>query len=138
MAVYQGARPTGLFPGRIGPIGPIGRSRRAARTVDAPALPRRRVSGAVRAKRRSNRVGIVLGAIVLAFLLAFFSLAQTMRVSATGYEIDRLAADHDALISEQRQLVSDISRLGGVSATRRQAIDLGLTPLTNTVVVPAR
>jgi hypothetical protein len=130
MAVYQGARPTGLFPGRIG--------RRASQTIEAPVLARRRVSGAIRAKRRSNRVGIVLGAIVLGFLLAFFSLAQTMRVSATGYEIDRLASEHDRLTAAQRQLVSDISRLGGVSAIRREAIDAGLTPLTNALVVPAR
>jgi len=128
MAVYQGARPTGLFPVRLG--------RPAARTLEAPALPRRRMHGTVRARRHSNRVGIILGGIVIAFLLAFFSLAQTMRVSATGYEIDRLAATHDQLAAQQRQLVSDLNRLGGVSAIRKQAIDLGMTPLTNVLVVP--
>ena len=86
MAVYQGARPSGLFGPRI--------QRRTAHgpVVAEQSVPRRRVSGAIRARRRSNRVGLVLGGIVLAFLLAFFSLAHTMRVSATGYQIDRLAS----------------------------------------------
>jgi hypothetical protein len=132
MAVYQGARPSGLFGPRI--------QRRTAHgpVVAEQSVPRRRVSGAIRARRRSNRVGLVLGGIVLAFLLAFFSLAQTMRVSATGYQIDRLASDHDQLVAAQQQLVSDLNRLGGASAIRKQAIDLGLAPLTNAVVVPAR
>ena len=133
MAVYQGARPAGLFGPRV-----QRRPGRGTAVLAEPNVPRRRVSGAVRARRRSNRVGLVLGGIVLAFLLAFFSLAQTMRVSATGYQIDRLAADHDALVAAQQQLVSDLNRLGGASAIRTQAIDLGLAPLTTTVVVPAR
>lgn len=109
-------------------------ARPTGRALDAP-LPRRRLNGAIRARRRSNRVGVVLGVIVVAFLLAFFSLAQTMRVSATGYDIERLNADRDGLLAQQRQAVSDISRLGGVSAIRHGAIELGLSQLTNPVVV---
>ena len=126
MAVYSGARPQSSFLPR------------RSRVPETPTLPRRRLRGAVRAKRRANRLGFLLGGIVLAFLLAFFSLAQTMRVSATGYQIDRLASDHDQLVAAQQQLVSDLNRLGGASAIRKQAIDLGLAPLTNAVVVPAR
>ena len=69
MAVYQGARRQSLFfPGRV-----------ARREVAAPP-PRRRVRAAVRARRRPSRVGVLLGGIALVFVLAFFSLSQTMRV----------------------------------------------------------
>ncbi len=131
MAIYEGARPRPFlrpFPGpRV--------ARPAGRAIEAPILPRRRLNGAVRARRRSNRVGIILGAIVVAFLLAFFSLAQTMRVSATGYDIERLDADRNALVAEQRQAISDISRLGGVSAIRHTGIGLGLSQLTDPLIV---
>jgi hypothetical protein len=131
MAIYEGARPRPFL--RV-PLAPRV-ARPAGRAIEAPSLPRRRLNGAVRARRRSNRVGIVLGAIVVAFLLAFFSLAQTMRVSATGYDIERLDDRHDALLAEQQQAVSDISRLGGVSAVRHAGIQLGLTQLTDPLVV---
>lgn len=130
MAIYEGARPRPLLSPRVGrPVRPA---------AESSALPRRRLSPAIRARRRSSRVGIVLGGIVVAFLLAFFSLAQTMRVSATGYDLERLAGDRDRLQAQQQQLVSDINRLGGVSAVRQQAIDLGLTQLANPLVVQAR
>ena len=134
MAIYEGARPRPFL--RV-PLSPRV-ARPAGRQIEAPALPRRRLNGAVRARRRSNRVGILLGAIVVVFLLAFFSLAQTMRVSATGYDIQRLGDDQAGLRAEQRQVVSDISRLGGVSAIRHQAIDLGLSQLTDPLVVSPR
>ena len=134
MAIYEGARPRPFL--RV-PLSPRV-ARPAGRRIEAPALPRRRLNGAVRARRRSNRVGILLGAIVVVFLLAFFSLAQTMRVSATGYDIQRLGDDQAGLRAEQRQVVSDISRLGGVSAIRHQAIDLGLSQLTDPLVVSPR
>ncbi|HEU4572195.1 MAG TPA: hypothetical protein VFR93_05870 [Candidatus Limnocylindrales bacterium] len=131
MAIYEGARPRPFLRPTLAPRV----ARPAGRTLEAPALPRRRLNGAVRARRRSNRVGVVLGAIVVVFLLAFFSLAQTMRVSATGYDIERLNGERDGLLAEQRQAVSDISRLGGISAVRHGAIELGLTQLTDPLIV---
>jgi hypothetical protein len=152
MAVYQGARPSlsvraGLRP-RIdtaqaaattdapparGPLVP-------ARAADILALPRRRTRGsaAVRAGRRSNRVGIVLGIIAVAFLLAFFSLAQSMRVSATSYEIDGLILARDRLEGQLRDLRSDVNRLGKEPAIRKQALDLGLGQLGAPLVVEPR
>jgi hypothetical protein len=128
MAVYEGARPRStLIPGLSG---------RGA-VIDGP-LPRRRVRGAVRAGRRSNRVGITLGIIVLAFLAAFFSLAQSMRVSAVGYEIERLQSARDQLDSRRQDLTSDIARLSGTPAIRKQALSAGLTPLAAPVVIEAR
>jgi len=143
MATYQGARPrsalsvrTGIAPRAGLPTRPIG----TGAADGTGALPRRRIraGGAVRAGRRSNRVGILLGGIVLAFLLAFFSLAQTMRVSATAYEIDRLAVQRDRLEAQLRDLRSDVNRLGSEPAIRKQALDLGLGQLGSPLVVDAR
>lgn len=127
MAIYQGARPySAIFPGRV--------SRREA----LPVLPRRRLRGAVRARRGPSRVGFLLGGIVLAFLLAFFWLAQTVRVSATSYDIDRMAAEHDALGAQISDLQSDLNRLGREPAIRKLATDAGLGQLADPLVVPAR
>ncbi len=127
MAVYQGARPRSIL------LPPKGRS------VDQPGLPRRRVraAGATRARRRSNHSSFLIGGIVLAFLLAFFSLAQTVAVSATSYDHARLRAEGDQLYARMRDVQSDLNRLGREPAIRKQAIDLGLGQLADPVVVPA-
>ena len=123
MAVYQGARsrPT-FFP---------------PRAAEAPALERRRSRQTVRARRRPGRIGILLGGIALAFLLAFFSLVQSVRVSATGYEIDRLANERSTLDARRQELIADLNRLGRGPAIRKQAIDLGLDQLAEPLVVSA-
>jgi hypothetical protein len=102
--------------------------------------PRRRSRGAmrVRARRRSGRLGLLLGAIVVAFLLAFFSLAQTVRVSATGYDVSQLLGDRDRLLAQQQELLSDLNRLGREPAIRKQAIDLGLAPLAEPLLLRSR
>jgi hypothetical protein len=128
MAVYQGARPhSSLFPPR-------------ARDLKAPSLPRRKVraAGATRARRRSSHSGFLIGGIVLAFLLAFFSLAQTVAVSATSYDLDRLASERDRLEAAIRDVQSDLNRLGREPAIRKQAIGSGLGQLRDPLVVPAR
>ena len=123
MAVYSGARPRSSFlPQR-------------SRVADAPTLPRRRVRGAIRARRQTNRLPIVLGGIVLTFLLAFFSLAQTVRVSATGYDLQRLAAERDRLLVQKQELMTDLNRLGQEPAVRKLAIDAGLSQLSTPIVV---
>lgn len=75
---------------------------------------------------------------MLAFLLAFFSLAQTVRVSATDYEVDRLLSQQAQLRAQSQELLSDLNRLGREPAVRKQAIDFGLFPLAEPVVVRAR
>jgi hypothetical protein len=124
VAVFEGARsrPTFLPP----------------RIIEAPALERRRARSTVRARRRPGRVGILLGGIALGFLLAFFSLVQSVRVSATGYEIDRLANEYSDLDARRQELIADLNRLGRGPAIRKQAIDLGLDQLAEPLVVPAR
>ncbi len=108
------------------------------RTDAAPAIARRRARTAVRAGRQANRVGILLGAIAIIFALGFFSLAQTVQVSTTGVDIDRLTNQQAALQGQRQQVISDLNRLGGASAIRKFGIDLGLDQLGNPLIVPAR
>jgi hypothetical protein len=124
MAVYEGARLRPAFlPGR---------------EAKAPAMPRRRARGTVRARRRPNRVGFVLGGIVLAFLLAFFSLAQSVRVSATSYDLQSVNSERSRLDAIRRDAEAALNRLGQEPAIRKQAIDLGLGQLPDPLIVPAR
>jgi hypothetical protein len=134
MAVYAGARRrSALMPGRATRV-----ALRGSTAADERALPRRRTRGAVRAGRRSGRVGLVLGGIALAFLLGLFSLAQTVRVSATSYDIDRLIYERERLADDRQELLSDLSRLGSEPAIRKLAFDMGLSQLADPLVVPAR
>jgi hypothetical protein len=80
----------------------------------------------------------VLGGIVLVFVLAFFSLAQTVRVSATGYDLARLGAEREALMIRKQELLTDLNRLGQAPAVRKLAIDAGLTQLSTPIVVGGR
>jgi hypothetical protein len=126
VAVYEGARPRNiLLP-------------RRPRVADAPALGRRRVRGAVRSGQRTNRLGLILGSIVVAFMLAFFSLAQQVRVSATGLDIGRLSLDRQRLDAQAEDIRSDLNRLGREPAIRKMAIDDGLGQLAEPIVLPAR
>lgn len=81
---------------------------------------------------------MVVGGIIVAFALGLFSLSQTVRVSATGYDMDRLIAERGALQDRERLLLSDINRLGREPAVRRQALDAGLGQLADPLVIPAR
>ncbi len=126
MAVYEGARPRTLLGPRRRP------------TAGAPSIPRRRTSSARRVQKRSSAVDWALVGIVVAFVLAFFSLAQTVRMSATGYELDRLAADRARLEARLADLESDLNRLGRESAIRKLALDAGLGQLRPSIVLPAR
>lgn len=129
MAVYQGARrasPSITLPGVNVPGLPV------------PALPRRRTRSAVRARRSNGRVGLALAGIVVAFAAAFFSLTQDVRVSAIGYEIDRLQLEREQLLAREQDLRSELNRLGRAPAVRKLAIDAGLAPLREPMVIPAR
>ena len=126
MAVYEGARPRTIAL----PRGP--------RIAEGPALPRRRARVAVRARRGPNRLALVLGGIVVAFMLAFFSLAQQVQVSATTYDIGRLQLEGGQLESRLQELHSDLNRLGREPAVRKLALDDGLGQLAEPVILPAR
>jgi hypothetical protein len=127
VAVYQGARQrTIVLP------------RRPRVAVPAPTLPRRQLRSAVRAHRGPSRLAILLAAIVIAFAAAFFSLSQDIRVSATGYEMDRLAIDQQRLQAQADDLRNELNRLGKAPAIRKFAIDAGLGPLPEPEIIPAR
>ena len=78
--------------------------------------PRVRASTAAASAARSGPAarrtgsGLVLGAIVVAFMLAFFSLAQQVRVSATGLDIGRLELDRQNLDDTAADIRSDLNR----------------------------
>lgn len=126
MAVYEGARPRTIALPRV------------PRLVEAPALPRRRARSAVRARRQPARLGLLLGGIVVAFMLAFFSLAQEVRVSATSYDIGQLQLAGERLDGRLQDLDSDLHRLGREPAVRKMGLDGGLAQLGEPIVLPAR
>ena len=149
MAGLVGARPRGgaFAPRRGRPIGlpgllaprasRPGRGAEAGRAVD---LPRRTLRGAtvVRAQRRQARVGYVMIGIVTAFLLGLFSLSQTVRVSAMDYDVNGMLDAQQQLEATGRDLRADLARLGGEPSVRAKAHEVGLEPLVEPIVVPAR
>ncbi len=92
---------------------------------------------AVRAGRTPGRLGLALVVVVVAFMLAFFSLAQQIRVSATGLDIGRLSIERQSLEDVAIDLTSDLNRLGREPAIRKQAIDAGLGQLPAPILLPA-
>ncbi len=129
MAVYEGVRPRTIALPRVP---------RAPRVAEELALPRRRARAAVRASRGPNRLGLVLGGIAVAFMLAFFSLTQEVHVSATSYDIGQLQLERDRLDGRLQELTSDLSRLGREPAIRKLALNDGLGQLGEPIVLPAR
>lgn len=131
MAVYQGARQrTVILPRR--PRVDVGAA------AVAVAMPRRRTRAAVRARRGPSHMSVLLAAIVVAFAAAFFSLSQDIRVSASGYEADRLATQQQRLEARANDLRNELNRLGKAPAIRKLAIQSGMGPLPEPAVIPAR
>ena len=147
MAVYQGARPrSGLALPWTGP-GRRGEAPGAAR----PAPPSTPAAAAARARRAARsrgaarprilgqrRLSMALAGIVVAFSVGFISLSQSLAVAATSYDIVRLQSEHDRLVALQQELKSDVSRLQGEPAIRKEALDAGLGQLGAPIVLPAR
>ncbi|HLX35992.1 MAG TPA: hypothetical protein VKR30_12215 [Candidatus Limnocylindrales bacterium] len=141
MAVYQGARRRPAF--ELPWLRPDRESRPAIRRSVTPAGTRTgsRARGASRATARpgirgQRRVATILSGIVILFSLAFVQLSQTVRVSATSYDVVRLQAEHDRLVALQQDLVSNVERLNGEPAIRQEGLDAGLGQLGAPVVLP--
>ena len=98
MAVYEGARP-------FEPPAPTAAAPRGAGPAAAAAA--RHGPG----NRRASRTSMILGGIVVAFLLAFFSLAQDVPRVGDDDDIDRLQAEVTSSYQEQ-EIRSDLERLG--------------------------
>ncbi|MEO8207586.1 MAG: hypothetical protein ABI598_01030 [Chloroflexota bacterium] len=127
MAVYQGARRRGFeLP-------------RPSFDLDGPPLGlRRRAKAGVSTEHRQTRVGSILAVIVVAFTLAFLSLSQSVRVSATSYDIVRLGSDYERLDAQRQDLRSNLDRLGSEPAIRKLGLDSGLGQLDAPLIIPAR
>lgn len=150
MAVDQGARQRAAVPLGLDALSGAGRAARG----EAAAAPRttttrgratstRATAGRSAATRatagtRPSSVGIALAAIVIVFIAAFLSLSQSVRVAATGYDIVRLVSEHDRLTAIKQDLQSDVNRLRGEPAIRKQALDAGLGQLGAPLHIPAR
>ncbi len=128
MAVYEGARRRGFeLP-------------RPTFDLERPSFGRRRRnsrSGLVRAGRPTT-VGTMLAGIVVAFMLAFMSLSQSVRVQATSYDIVRLGSEYERLDALRLDLRSDLDRLGSEPAIRKIGLDNGLGQLGAPLVISAR
>jgi len=135
MAAYVGARRLdGIAGRRTAPATARGRAVPArGRTSDTPGAASRVIQRA-----RPSSVGIALAAIVIVFSAAFLSLSQSVRVAATGYDIVRLQSEHDRLTAIKQDLTSDVERLRGEPAIRKQALDAGLGQLGAPLSIPAR
>jgi hypothetical protein len=154
MTVYQGARVAtpSILPrttSRAGARPATGGARPATRAAGASravtgarpgtaALPRRRVRSAVRARRGTSHVSIALAVIGLGFVLAFFSLTQTVRVSSSGYDTDRMLVEQARLKAQVQDLSADLNRLAGEGAIRQGALEQGLTQLAQPLIVTPR
>ena len=136
MAVYHAARPRPLPLG----VDALKGTATRGRSTSAQARSTAGRSGATRAigRTRPSSVGIALAAIVIVFIAAFLSLSQSVRVAATGYDIVRLVSERDRLTAIKQDLQSDVDRLRGEPAIRKQALDAGLGQLGAPLHIPAR
>ena len=108
-------------------IGIIWRRPRARRRPSSPAGRRpRRLSGR---REALTSISAVLVAIAAAAGLGLFYLTQSTHVAATGYQIDKLQGQVEALRAEQQQLIFEIGRARSPSTIDESARRLGLTAL---------
>jgi cell division protein FtsL len=89
-------------------------------------------------RRHPRFFGVAIGLIAVAFLLSFFSLVQTVRVSASDYDMSQLNQQFGQLQNQRQQDLADINRLDRESAIRREAVSKGLSQLPAPIVIPAR
>src|SRR5262245_65483135 len=145
-ALTGGSRPTDADPRpatseRANRAGRTGRTGRAGLGIGR-ALGRsasgRRSARAVRERTRPPVVGLAIAAIVIIFGAAFLSLSPSVPVAATGFDIVRLASEHERLEAIRQDLQSDVHRLWSEPAIRKQALDNGLGQLGAPVIVEAR
>ena len=99
---------------------------------------RRRVSSPARAGRRAQPVGALLAFVLVALLVGLLYIAQTIRLAATDYEIDRLVADRDDLARQVQTIETSVLRWGTESTVLERAQRMGLAQLETRVTLPAR
>ena len=92
----------------------------------------------MRARRGASRISLLLGAIVVVFAAAFFSLSRTSASPprATSWTGSQPSSACSTITADD--LHNELNRLGKSPAVRKQAIDAGLGPLPEPIVIPAR
>ncbi len=111
-----------------------------ARRATTPTLllPRRKGSARERARRRTNRAGIALAAIIAAFLLGLFYLTQTLGTAMTRFDIESLAAQRADIEQRILSVEGDIARWGAEPAIVHGAQQAGMDSLGTSLRVPGR
>jgi hypothetical protein len=109
-----------------------------ARRATRPTLllPRRKAVTRDRARRRTNRAGIALAAIIAAFLLGLFYLTQTLGTAITRFDIDALAAERVDFEQRILSVEGDIARWGAEPAIVHGAQQAGFDRLGTSLRVP--
>jgi hypothetical protein len=93
------------------------------------AVPRRRQGVRSRARRGPSRVGLILAAILVAFLLGLFYLTQTIGTATAGYDTDRLTSDAAGLSRQLSTQQGQIAAMGSEQSVLQAAQAAGLVDL---------
>ncbi|HXR27325.1 MAG TPA: hypothetical protein VN771_05630 [Candidatus Baltobacteraceae bacterium] len=93
------------------------------------AVPRRRQGVHQRARRGASRVGLILGAILVVFLLGLFYLTQAIGTATAGYDTDRLTADGAGLDRQLSTQQGEIAAFGSEQNVIQAAQAAGLVDL---------
>jgi cell division protein FtsL len=119
-----GARPVGA----LRPLG-WGLRPRSAEASRGYRLRRARIR-----RRRAAGLSLAVVLIAAAALLASLYLAQSSRITGTGYEITRLEARLESLEAERQNLLLEIGRAQSPATIEARATQLGLAPLPDEAV----
>lgn len=97
----------------------------------AGATARRRLSRPDRARagRRAHPVGVLLAAVLVAFLLGLMYVAQTVQLAAVNYQIDVAVAARDDLYRQVQTIETSVLRWGTEPTVLERAQQLGLDQL---------
>jgi len=94
------------------------------------ALPRRHASVRPRAHRGTNRVGLILAAILVVFLLGLFYLTQTIGTATAGYQVDRLDTQATTLEQQLSTQRGQVAAAGSEQVVLQAAQVSGMVNLT--------
>ena len=110
----------------------------AVRPHAHPLLPRRRLAAPSRRGRHVDSVGVLLAAVVLAFLLALIYVGQSVNLGATNYQHVQLLDEREDLLRQVKTAEAGINRLAAEQWVLDRAQRAGLAPLGGRLLIPAR
>ena len=110
---------------RLNPrVQPVGASARAVAHGE-----RRRLSSPSRAGRSAQPFGALIAVVLIALAVGLIYVAQTIRLAATQYEVDRLIAAREDLARQVQTLESSVLRWGTEATALESAQRIGLDQL---------